>query len=164
MSAEMLAELYEDDVAVPAEGGPESWELTQVRNVLIRLRQLEREQEQVAKTRAAVVDAYKARENAIEANISDLRMILQSVLERGPHGDKITFPDAGTIHLTTKGGNLVLKSQEEAVSAYGKQFTRPTVDMTALSQWARKAFTEDGEIPKGFDVAPKYKTLVVKKP
>lgn len=179
---QMISGLYREEVEVPfdfeaaepdipfAEGAAttsadsERWTLRAVRNMLVRLRQLEHDAAQLGEVKAEIVDSYDHQIQTKERQASVLRQALQSILERGPFGPRLTFPDAGKVHLSTAGGNLVLANQEAAVTAYGFNFTKPTTDVAAMNTWARDLHKRTGEVPKGYVVAPKRKTLVVSKP
>jgi hypothetical protein len=190
----MISELYDEEiddaqlpgqllqvVAVPPpedDDGAVAWveqldaavatvEPWQVRSMLVRYRQLEAEQEQVAKVFASVADSYKSKLSGLGDQMDQLRTAMQSVLERGGLGSKLSFPDAGRINLSTAGGNLTLQPQggkELAVTEYGFRFERPVVDEAAMNQWAREYHKETGEVPNGYMVQPKRKTLVIAKP
>lgn len=190
MTAAMLPVLYEEEVdadlpfdpeqglpvPVPAEGqqaadvSPEAalpvqdYELRQVRAMLVRLRQAEADAARVAATRKEVLAAYQRREEQLAVAALALRGALQAVLERGPYGTKLDFPDAGKLHLSTTGGNLVLDSQEAAVSEYGFRFEKSVVDHALMNAWARDHYKATGEVPTGYKVEPQRRTLVVKKP
>lgn len=168
----MLAGLLDEEFELPFEPGTPPDEiisavgddLTHVRAMLVRLKQLEREHAQVQRVRAAVLDSYDHKLKGLADQAEELKAALAGLLERGPHGSKLTFPDVARINLTTKGGNLRLANQEEAVSTYGFRFERVVCDVAAMNQWARDHFRETGEIPTGYEVQPKYKALVVAKP
>lgn len=173
MQAAMLHELYDEEVELPypvevlphlEDAQVQALELAQVRRMLIRLRQLQADQEQAVATKRAVVATYDDRIATLDTQIDALKEGLLSVLVRGPHGTKLTFPDAGRINLSTAGGNVVLDSKEEAVTAHGYMFTRPVVDEAAMNSWAREYTKEHGQPPKGYAVAPRRKVLVVAKP
>jgi hypothetical protein len=167
----MLNELYFEDVELPFDPAGEApstpgddWTLVTVRNMLVRMRQLEREVVQAKEAKAAIVDSYDHQIAGKQAQVDTLRGSLQGILERGPFGPRLQFADAGKIHLSTAGGNVVLANQEAAVSEYGFRFEKSVTDITAMTAWARQHVAAGNAPPTGFEVAPKRKTLVVSKP
>lgn len=139
----------------------EEWQLVQVRDAVAQLIALGREADQVKQAAAQIAERYKEHLAHLDERMDTLRSSLQGVLERGPHGNKLTFPDTGRINLSTTGGNLKLVDQEAAVSEYGFRFTRPVCDVAAMNTWARDYNKESGQVPTGYEVQPQRKTLVL---
>lgn len=161
----MLEQLYDEEVGelhLPED--PQAVQLQDVRRMLVRLRQLERDQAQVQAARDAVVDSYTQRLTEIADQVAMLRGNLLSVLERGPFGTKLDFPDAGKLHLSTVAASLKLANQEAAVGTYGYRFSRAVCDVPAMNKWAKEHYTSTSQVPEGYELVPSRKTLVVKQP
>lgn len=139
---------------------PEEATLLQVHGMVARLRDTERAAAQITEAKRALVATYDDALAQKAEQAAALRAALLAVLERGPFGSKLEFPDVGKIHTTTTGGNLALVNQEAAVSQYGFRFTKEVTDIAEMNAWARQHHKESGEIPVGYEHVPKRRTLV----
>jgi hypothetical protein len=152
------------------------------RDALLRIAKAEREFEATKETRDAIADRYEQRLDQLARQIADNRRIVEAYVTRF---GKVSFPDAGGAHLTTKAKGGSLRVFDPAALAdwlgangYETPTKEPQIDSKAALELARQVAhvhaTPDGkivdhvsgevvEIP-GLACDPETKTLAVRKP
>lgn len=153
----MLRELFEEPVELEAE---ELEDEMAVRSALIRIQQLEVDEERVKATRTAVVESYDRKLQEIEEQRRWLRQMLQAWVER--HG-KTSFPDVGTAYSRRGDPAIEVTDRTAFKKALGDVFTKQTFDETAAKAYALERVLDHGELVDGTRLRPGGPTLGIRK-
>lgn len=160
----MLKELHEqaiteDEFAALIEREGDALHLTEIRTLMIRRKQIEREREQVSAIRDAVVATYNDKLSRLDYNERMIRLRLEGFVHA--HGTT-SFPDVGTAYMREVDPKIDVEDTS-AANRWAKEngFTKAAPDLTA----AKKSFLRDGQVPpeeSGMVFVPARQTLVVR--
>lgn len=131
-----------------------------LRRVMIRLQQLDAEEERVKATKAAVVASYDGQLDRIGRDRAFLRSSLQAYVER--YG-KVQLPDVGTAYLQAGDPRIDVVDREAFKGEFADLFTKPTFDETAAKRYALEQIKEGHPLPPGVDVIPGGPQLRIRK-
>lgn len=129
----------------------EPGDIAAVRALMIRVQQLERDEDRVKRTRDAVVATYAAQLDRIERDRAYLRSVLQDYVERN---GTVQLPDVGTAYLAKGDPKVEVADRDALKQALGAMFTKPAFDETAAKQYALGEATEGRPIPDGVNIVP----------
>ena len=131
-----------------------------VRSALIRLEQIGRDVDDVKRRRQAVVGAYDAQINALEAQAGWLRRSLQEYVERN---GKTSFPDVGTAYTRRGDPAIEIVDKEAFKTELGAMFVKEQFDETGAKRYALEQMLDHGVLLPGCRLRPGGPTLAIRK-
>jgi hypothetical protein len=160
----VLKELYdeeitEDEFAALVEKPPNDLGITEIRRMMIRLRQVDREREKLTELRNAVVAPYNERIARYNSDEQVIRARLQAFVEA--YGNA-AFPDVGTAYLQTQKAKVdVVDASKAKKWATDNGFVKEEADVTA----AKNSLRDAGEVPpeeSGMEWVPERAVLAIR--
>jgi hypothetical protein len=137
---------------------PGEWEL---RLALVRLEQLQRDEETMKRRKQMVVATYEQELAGIARQRDELRRSIEGYLVTHG-GEKVRFPDVGTAYLTSTDPKIEVVDKAAFEAALGDLYTKPVFDMTAAKGYALDRALE-GELVAGVEFVPAGKTLGIRR-
>lgn len=160
----MLKELFDEPISeeefeelVGREG--DALSAVEIRRLLIRLRQIDRDRAKVKEIRDAVVASYAEKIGRFDADEKRTRESLYAFCR--VHGTA-SFPDVGSAYLSSQGPKIEVQDSTRAKNwSKAQGYTKLEADITA----AKKALLANGEVPpeeSGMVFQPPHEILVVR--
>lgn len=138
----------------------EPGDIAAVRALMIRVQQLERDEDRVKRTRDAVVATYAAQLDRIERDRAYLRSVLQDYVERN---GTVQLPDVGTAYLAKGDPKVEIADLDALKGELGAMFTKEAFDATAAKAYALARGLEGEAIPAGVNIVPGGPRLQIRK-
>lgn len=156
------ATLREPVPAYPDTDPPFAASRLDVRALLIRREQIDRERAALAEDHAAITAAYQARDKRLDRERARIVTACEIGLEA--LGGRCSFPGIGTAYLTRQAPKIRVEDPTAFRAwAAGRGIFKQYVDEPAAKKAALEQVAETGEIPPGADLVPEHRTLAVRK-
>lgn len=135
-----------------------------VRAALMLIEKTRRERANLEITARQIAERYSERVAELLRREEQCRRMIEEWIVRSNAGQKVTFPDAGSAHLSSVRASIVIDADQEMVATVAAEFgcMKETPDIPKLKKVLLDRLAETGEAPPpGFELKEARKTVVV---
>lgn len=132
-----------------------------VRQLLLRLAELQARQREVKGQRDRILDLYEQKLGSLDDQIDRARDSIHACIVR--KGDKVVWPDLGAAFLSKQAAKLAV-THRETFHAWATEagFVKEVVDETEAKKAGALLVETTGEIPPGAEYLPPSERLTVR--